>query len=94
MPGSRGIKIGAGSGQVWLINELGAIYKYDKNENKWKQMPGSNGRDIAVSNEGIAWLINKEGKIYRFACEQWYRIGGSNGNALTANNGSAYLVNQ
>ncbi|HUR65531.1 MAG TPA: hypothetical protein VMZ03_04205, partial [Chitinophagaceae bacterium] len=55
MPGSDGVRIAAGGGQLWLINTQGEIYRYKDLRNLkigWEQIPGQKGKDITVTNDG------------------------------------------
>lgn len=93
MPGSDGQRIAAGGGQVWLVNSAGRIYQYNSNSNKWDQMAGSDGKDIAVSNNGQIFLTNKVGKIYKWGTGSWTQLDGSDAAAISANNGKFILLN-
>ena len=73
--GSDGVKIASGSGEVWLINTAGRIYKWGKL--KWNQMPGSSAKNITVSKDGkVVFLTNTLGLNYKWNGTSWSRLYG------------------
>ena len=74
-----------------MVNTVGKIYKMDGSS--WKQMSGSDGRDIAVTNEGKVFLTNTVGKIYERKGNGWKQPDGSDGVAIAANKKKQVMVN-
>lgn len=99
LPGSDGARISAGNEEVWLVNTVGKIYKYrhpNKRNNMkdgWDQMPGANGRDIAISHDGTKWLVTTDGKLHKWLNNGWSEISGvRNAHRVSANNGKVVII--
>jgi hypothetical protein len=56
-------------------------------------MPGSDGRDITVSNDGTIFLTNTSGKIYQWSNSSWSQLDGSDGVTIAANSKKLILAN-
>lgn len=59
----------------------------------WKLLIGSDAKDIAVDSDGTYYMINRIGNIYRYKHNDWEKLSGSNGMAITANAGKVFMVN-
>lgn len=91
MAGSDATRISTGSGGIWMINTVGKIYNLVGSS--WKQMSGSDGRDITVSNDGKVFITNTVGKIYERDGSSWKQLDGSDGVAVAANDKKLVMVN-
>ena len=91
LAGSDGMSIAANAGKVCLVNTAGKFYQF--NGSSWTQMPGSDGRDIAINNDGTIWMTNSAGKIYRYNGSSWNQMAGSDGRRIAAGGGQVWLVN-
>src|SRR5690606_38410674 len=60
----------------------------------WKLMIGSDARDIAIDSDGTCYMINRIGLIYRYDGNDWIKLSGSDGLAITANGGFVFMVNK
>ncbi len=56
-------------------------------------MSGSDGRDIAVTNDGKVFLTNTVGKIYERNGNSWKQLDGSDGVTIAANKKKLVMVN-
>lgn len=90
MPGSDGSRISAGQ-QVWLVNSDGEMYRWAGSS--WEQTAGSDGLDIASSDDGSVFLTTRHGAIYSFSGGGWEQLDGSDGRTLSAGGGTLVLVN-
>lgn len=59
----------------------------------WKLLIGSDARDIAVDSDGTCYMINRIGAIYKYVGNDWQKLNGSDGLAITANAGKVFMVN-
>lgn len=59
----------------------------------WKLMIGSDARDVAVDSDGTCYMVNRAGLIYRYDGNDWIKLKGSDGLAITANGGFVFMVN-
>lgn len=59
----------------------------------WKLVIGSDAKDIAVDSDGTYYMINRIGTIYKYKNDDWEKLNGSNGLAITANAGKVFMVN-
>ncbi len=60
------------SGNPWVINSTGKIYR--RVNNMWQQMPGPNGAtpmDIAISNSDEVWITENNGQVARWTGSGW-----------------------
>ena len=91
LQGSDAARIATGNGQLFMVNTVGKIYKMTGTS--WIQMSGSDGKDIAVSNEGKVFLTNTVGKIYELNGSGWKQLDGSDGVTIAANKKKLVMVN-
>lgn len=59
----------------------------------WKLLIGSDAKDMAVDSDGTYYMINTAGHIYKYKTNDWEKLSGSNGMAITANGGKVFMVN-
>ncbi len=59
----------------------------------WKLLIGSDAKDIAVDSDGTYYMINRVGHIYKYIDNDWQKLNGSDGLAITANAGKVFMVN-
>lgn len=59
----------------------------------WKLLIGSDARDVAVDSDGTYYMINRIGIIYKYNGNDWQKLNGSDGLAITANAGKVFMVN-
>lgn len=59
----------------------------------WKLLIGSDARDVAVDSDGTYYMVNKVGIIYKYNGNDWEKLNGSDGLAISANGGQVFLVN-
>lgn len=60
------------SGNPWVINSLGNIYR--RVNNVWQQMPGplrATPVDIAISNSDEVWITANDGHVRRWTGSEW-----------------------
>jgi hypothetical protein len=90
VPGSL-LSIAVGSGQVWGINSLQKIYRW--NGTGWMQIPGSLVR-IAVGDDGQVWGINGLHNIYQWNGTGWMQVPGSLVSIAVASDGQVWGTNE
>lgn len=73
MPG-RARDIGSGGGDVFIIGESGAVYKWNDDSFAWQNM-GGNASRITVDSNGTPWVINNL-QIYRLRGQVWQNMPG------------------
>lgn len=73
LPG-RARDIGAGGGEVFVIGEGGAVFKWNEDSFTWQNM-GGNAERITVDDNGIPWVIN-DLQIYRLRGAVWQNMPG------------------
>lgn len=93
MTGSDASRISSNGGQTWMTNSAGEIYKYNKQNNNWQQMAGSDARDVSVTNNGKVFITNSKGNIFQFNGSSWVKLDGSDGFRLSANFEQLFLIN-
>lgn len=59
----------------------------------WKLLIGSDARDVAVDSDGTYYMVNRIGNIYKYKGNDWEKLNGSNGLAISANGGKVFMVN-
>ena len=59
----------------------------------WKLMIGSDGRDIAKSDNGNLYLTNTAGKIYQYNGRDWTQLPGTDAMTIAANNNKVVMTN-
>ena len=59
----------------------------------WKLLIGSDARDMAVDSDGTYYMVNKIGVIYKYKGNDWEKLNGSDGLAISANGGQVFMVN-
>ena len=59
----------------------------------WKLLIGSDARDIAVDSDGTYYMVNRIGVIYKYNGNDWEKLNGSDGLAITSNAGKVFMVN-
>jgi hypothetical protein len=59
----------------------------------WRLMIGSNGRDIAQSDNGSLYLTNTAGNIYQFNGREWSQLAGSDAVSIAANANKVVITN-
>ena len=59
----------------------------------WKLLIGSDARDVAVDSDGTYYMVNRIGNIYKYKDNDWEKLNGSDGLAISANGGKVFMVN-
>lgn len=90
MPG-RARDIAAGGGEVFVIGEGGAIFKWSEDSFTWQNMAG-NAERITVDSNGVPWVINN-GQIYRLRGAVWQNMPGR-ATDIGAGGGEVWTVGQ
>lgn len=90
MPG-RARDIGAGGGEVFVIGEGGAVYKWNEDSFTW-QNTGGNAERITVDDNGIPWVIN-ELQVYRLRGAVWQNMPGK-ATDIAAGGGEVWSVGE
>lgn len=94
--GSSGKDIAVdGSGNSYMVNSVGNIYRMNANASVWTQLAGSDAVSIAV-NAGKVCMVNKVGKIYRLSGDNsWQEMPGSDAQDITIDaNGTIWMINR
>src|ERR1041385_3476302 len=68
-------------GTIWVLfaGSLSAQSIRDhRTGNGWKLLPGSDAKDVAVSDIGIIYMVNTAGKLYHYTGSEWQLIENSN----------------
>lgn len=98
-PGSSGSRIATGgvtgqNSQVWLVNRVGKIYKWNNALNRWDQTAGSDGTDIAVDDDYNTWLLNSVGKLYRYDYfkKDWLELKSPYASTISANSKKVVII--
>ena len=91
LPVILGKTIAANAGKVYLINALGKIHELKGAA--WIQLPGSDGKDIAVDTDGTLWMVNRVGKIYKLNGSSWKQMPGSDASRISAGGSQVWMVN-
>ena len=85
------------SGDAWVVNAGGDIYKYQSGTNNWQQIAGK-AKDIAVGANGTVWIIGiypVQGgyEVYKRNGSGWNKIAGGAERIAVDPYGMAWITN-
>ena len=84
-------------GNGWVVNDVGAIVKFDRNTLSMTVMPGR-ARDIGAGNDGSVWIIGTNKTpggygIYRWNGSSWGTVPGGAVAVAVDQGGNGWVVN-
>lgn len=88
MPGSAR-DIASGGGEVFVIGDSRAIYKWNEENFSWRDL-GGEAEYLAVDEDGIPWAV-QDRQIYRLRGDTWQSMPGS-ARAIGAGGGEVWAV--
>lgn len=64
------------NGEVWGVNSINSIYRYNQKENKWNRVPGKL-KQISIGSKDYIIGVNVDDKIFHWKNNAWRQISGS-----------------
>ena len=93
-----GVRIAADpSGNPWIVNDAGNIFRYDVGSRTWRYFAGY-GRDLGIGSNGALWLIgadnvNGGSSIHFWNGGGFQRVDGAGTNITVDGSGRPWIVN-
>lgn len=70
----------ASAGQIVGVNRGDGIFRFNRQNGQWTQMPGA-ATNVTIATDGTIWVVNGGGIIYRWAGSDWTQVAGPGADA-------------